>query len=279
MSYDPTANGGLEMKRLIVLFAVAAVLAPVAASAGTSSTTSARTDCTKLRAAMGTTAFTQAYPSFGSCVSAYAPVEQQSTASAQDTCSAQQADPTFAATHGGKTFSQYYGSGKKEKNAYGNCVSSINKANDQAEQSGRLNPAKTCRGLRTTLGTALFDKTYGKNASDKNAFGKCVSATAKSQVQNEVSASGSCKTQQDDPGFAASHGGKTFAQYYGTNSDQSNAYGKCVSSTAKAKSDAQGQAIVNAARTCRSQQEADPAGFKSKYKTFGACVKQNTKSS
>lgn len=268
------------MKRLIVLFAVAAVLAPVAASAGTaSSTTSAKVDCTKLRAAMGTTAFSQAYSTFGACVSAYAPVEQQSTTSAQDTCSAEQSDPTFAATHGGKTFAQYYGTGKSGKNAYGNCVSSVNKANSQAEQGGRLNPAQTCKGIRTTLGTALFDKTYGKNAKDKNALGKCVSATAKSQVSNEVSASSSCKTQQDDPNFATSHGGKTFAQYYGTNSDGSNAYGKCVSSTAKAKSDAQGKAVVNAARTCRSQQKSDPAGFKAKYKTFGACVKQNTKSS
>jgi hypothetical protein len=268
------------MKRLIVLFAVAAVLAPVAALAGTpSSTTSARVDCSKLRATMGTTAFSQAYPTFGNCLSAYAPVEQQATASAQDTCSAQQADPTFAATHGGKTFSQYYGSGKNSKNAFGNCVSSTNKADSQAEQSGRLNPARTCRGLRTTLGTPLFDKTYGKNANDKNAFGKCVASTAKSQVQNETTASTSCKSQQDDSTFASSHAGKTFAQYYGTNSDQSNAYGKCVSSTAKTKSDAQGQAVVNAARTCQSQQKSDPTGFKAKYKTFGACVKQNTKSS
>jgi hypothetical protein len=261
------------LKKLIVLLAAAAVLAPVAASAGTStSTTSARLDCTKLRAAMGTTAFSQAYPAFGSCVSAYAPVEQQSTTSAQSTCSTEQADPNFASTHGGKTFGQYYGTGKSGKNAFGNCVSSVNKANSQAEQQGRVNPAATCRATRTALGTATFDKTYGKNANDKNAFGKCVSSTAKAQAQNEVSASSSCKSQQDDPNFASSNGGKTFAQTYGTNADLSNAYGKCVSSTAKAKSTAQQQAVVNAARTCRSAQKSDPTGFKAKYKSFGKCV-------
>src|SRR5262245_10469474 len=86
-----------------MLLVVMAVLAPMAAFAGTSST-SARTDCAKLRAAMGATAFSQAYATFGACVSRYAPIEQQVTSSANVTCTAQQADPDFAATHGGKTF-------------------------------------------------------------------------------------------------------------------------------------------------------------------------------
>jgi hypothetical protein len=267
------------MKRFTLVLVVAAALTPVAALAGTSqSTTRAQADCTKLRAAMGSTAFSQAYPTFGACVSAYAPVEKQVSTSANATCQAQQSDPTFPATHDGKSFTQYYGTGKKGSNAFGNCVSDIAKTNSQAEQHGRVNPAKTCQSERTQLGTSLFDQTYGKNASDKNAFGKCVSATAKSQVQNEVSASSSCKAQQSDATFAASHGGKTFDQYYGTNADQSNAFGKCVASTAKAKSDAQEKATVNAARTCRAQQKSDPTGFKAKYKTFGACVAANAKS-
>ena len=252
------------MKRLIVLLAAAAVMAPVAAFAGNStSATSARTDCSKLRAAMGTTAFSQAYPSFGACVSKYAPVEQQVTDSAQATCNAQSTDPNFASGHDGKTFSQYYGTGKKARNAFGNCVSTVTKVNVQAEQQGRLNPARTCRTERTQLGTATFDSTYGKNKNDRNAFGRCVSATARTQAGNEVSASASCKAAQSD---------STFAQTYGTNADLSNAFGKCVSTTAKAKSDAQAQATVNAARTCKGTRKSDPAGFKAKYKSFGKCV-------
>ncbi len=227
---------------------------------------------------MGSTAFKQAYATFGACVSAYAPIENQVQASAEDTCTAQQSDPTFAASHNGKTFVQYYGTGKSGKNAFGNCVSIVASANAKVEQTGRLNPARTCSSIRSQLGKALFAKTYGKNANDKNAFGKCVSATAQSQLQNEVAASSSCRSQQSDETFAVNHGGQTFEQYYGTNSDGSNAFGQCVSSTAQASSHAQNKAVVNAARACQSEQKAGPAAFKAKYKTFGQCVSEKEKS-
>jgi hypothetical protein len=256
---------------------VAAALAPVAALAGTPSTARAHQDCTKLRAAMGAAAFNKAYPTFGACVSAYTPVENQVQASAQDTCTAQQSDLTFAATHNGKTFVQYYGTGPSGSNAFGNCVSTVASTNAKVEQGGRLNPAQTCRSIRSQLGKALFNKTYGKNANDQNAFGKCVSATAKSQVQNEVSASSSCRSQQGDATFAANHSGQTFAQYYGTNADGSDAFGHCVSSTANAASRAQGKAVVNAARSCQAEQKANPAAFRTKYGTFGKCVSSKAK--
>jgi hypothetical protein len=263
------------MKRLIVFLVAVAVVAPMAASAGTSST-SARSDCAKLRAAMGTTAFSQAYATFGACVSRYAPIEQQVTSAAEATCTAQQADPNFAANHGGKTFDQYYGSGKKDKNAFANCVSIVAKANRQAEQQGRMNPARTCRSIRTTLGTSLFNQSYGKNKTDRNAFGKCVSATAHLQAHNELSASATCAAQQANPNFATDHGGKSFDQFYGTNADQSNAFGMCVSSTAKTASTAHTQAVIHAALTCKSERKSDPTAFKSKYKHFSACVKALT---
>ena len=66
--------GVVIVRKLIVLLVMVAVLAPMAASAGTSST-SARSDCGKLRAAMGAIAFSQAYATFGVCVSRYAPIE------------------------------------------------------------------------------------------------------------------------------------------------------------------------------------------------------------
>ena len=262
------------MKRFMFVLVLAAALAPAAAQAGTPSTTRAHQDCTKLRAAMGSAAFYQAYKTFGACVSAYAPVENQVQLSAQDTCTAQQSDPTFSVTHDGKTFDQYYGTGKTGKDSFGNCVSLIASANAKVEQGGRLNPARTCKSIRSQLGKALFAQTYGKNANDRNAFGKCVSATAASQVQNEVSASSSCRSQQADATFAINHGGMTFEQYYGTNADGSNAFGQCVSSTAQASSNAQRDAVVNAARACQSERKADPAAFKTKYTSFGQCVSE-----
>lgn len=221
---------------------------------------------------MGGTAFSQAYRTFGACVSRYAPVEQQVTASAEATCTAQQTDPGFAAAHGGKTFAQYYGSGKTDRNAFARCVAVVAKADRRAEQQGRLNPARTCRALRAQLTPSLFAQTYGKNANDRNAFGKCVSTTAKAQAHNEVSASSTCKAQQSDSGFAATHGGRTFEQTYGTNADLSNAFGMCVSSTARAASTAQAHATVLAARACRAERRSDPAAFKAKYASFRSCV-------
>jgi len=261
------------MRRFLIILVAAAALAPVAASAGTSADpTSARSDCAKLRATMGTTAFSQAYATFGACVSRYAPIEQQVSTSANATCTAQQADPNFAATHGGKTFAQYYGTGKSGKDAFARCVSTVAKANRQAEQQGRMNPARTCRALRTQLTASVFDQTYGKNAHDRNAFGKCVSTTARAQAHNEVTASSTCKTDQSDPNFGGTHGGKTFEQTYGTNADRSNAFGMCVSSTAKAASTAQANATVHAALACKAQKRSNPAAFKAKYKTFARCV-------
>jgi hypothetical protein len=268
------------MRRLLIILAVAAALAPVAASAGTSpNATSARSDCATLRATMGATAFSQAYATFGACVSRYAPIEQQVNTSANATCTAQQADPNFAATHGGKTFAQYYGAGKKEHDAFARCLSTVAKANRLAEQQGRMNPARTCRALRTQLTASVFNQTYGKNAHDRNAFGKCVSATARAQAHNEVTASSTCKADQSDPSFAATHGGKTFEQTYGTNADRSNAFGMCVSNTAKAASTAQQNATVQAALACKAEKKANPAAFKTKYKTFARCVATHKASS
>jgi hypothetical protein len=263
------------MRRLILVIAVAAALTPVAASAGTSFT-SARSDCAKLQAAMGASAFAQAYATFGACVSQYAPIEQFVTSSAKATCTAQQADPNFAASHGGKTFDQYYGSGKKDKNAFANCLSIVAKANRQAEQQGRMNPARTCRSIRATLGTSLFNQSYGKNKTDRNGFGNCVSATAHLQAHNGLLASATCAAQQADPNFATDHGGKSFDQFFGTNADQSNAFGMCVSSTAKTASTTHTQTVIHAALTCKSERKSDPTAFKSKYMRFSACVKALT---
>ena len=62
------------MKRFVFVLVVAAALAPVTAFAATPSATRAQQDCTKLRTAMGQSAFSLAYPTFGACVSAYTPV-------------------------------------------------------------------------------------------------------------------------------------------------------------------------------------------------------------
>jgi hypothetical protein len=47
----------------------------------------------------------------------------------------------------------------------------------EQETEARVNAAKTCKALRTD-DKAAFEATYG---TKKNAFGKCVSATAKAE--------------------------------------------------------------------------------------------------
>ncbi|HET8894372.1 MAG TPA: hypothetical protein VFM96_09785 [Gaiellaceae bacterium] len=260
------------MKRMILVAVLAAAIAPMAALASTGDQISANKDCTALRAKMGATAFGQAYASFGACVSRFAPLEQNNTTSANSSCQAEQADANFAAAHGGKTFTQFYGTGKSGRNAFGNCVSTKAQASSQAEQQGRQNPAQTCRSQRTSLGTATFDKTYGKNANDKNAFGKCVASVAKSDSANELNASTACKAEQSDANFATNHGGKTFDQFYGSNANLSNSFGECVSTKAQASSSSQSEATVSAAKACSAEQSAGAAAFTAKYGTFGKCV-------
>lgn len=248
------------MRTLIATLVVAAFVAPVAAFAAAPSgdaATRAQADCTALKAKLGATAFTQAYSTFGACVSKLAPVEQQSITSAQATCTAQQADTSFASAHGGKTFDQFYGTGRKASNSFGNCVSSIAKASSQTERQNRLNPAQTCRASRTQMGTAAFTALYRN-------FGACVSKVAKAQTQNEVSASASCKTEQDT-------GEAAFDQKYAN-------FGTCVSGAAKQASATQQQATVSAAKQCYAQLKSNAAAFKAKYRTFGACVSQAAQS-
>jgi hypothetical protein len=87
-----------------------------------------------------------------------------------------------------------------------------------------------------------------------------------------------CRTEQTQMGSA------TFKQTYGTNKTKSNAFGKCVSKRTTATDDAQQQAQTNAAKSCKAEQAADPAAFKTKYGTgktgnnaYGRCVAQAAK--
>ena len=80
-----------------------------------------------------------------------------------------------------------------------------------------------------TADAAAFASKYGKNAKDKNAFGKCVSAKAtastKAHAAAATTASKQCKAaaKADAAGYAAK---------YGTGKD---ALGKCVAAKSQAK--------------------------------------------
>jgi hypothetical protein len=138
------------------------------------------------------------------------------------------------------------------------------------------NAAKYCKALRAAAGDANFRAMFG---GGKNAYGKCVSKAArrdaKQEDQAKTNASKQCKAEaaQNPEEFKAAHGGKTFAEFYGTNKNGKNAHGKCVSQKAKqnkAEADKKEREDVNSAKACRAEQSQNPDEFKAAHggKTF-----------
>jgi colicin import membrane protein len=121
----------------------------------------------------------------------------------------------------GANFATMFGT---KKNAYGKCVSQTAKkdaAEDAAQEKAAKEAAREeCRALKTP--------------GSKNAFGKCVSEKAKAK---KAEADAEDEAQEDDRVNAAKTckaakkaGADAFATEWGS---KKNAYGKCVSATAK----------------------------------------------
>jgi hypothetical protein len=121
----------------------------------------------------------------------------------------------------GANFATMFGT---KKNAYGKCVSTTAKktAAEDAEQAkeAKSEAVEECRAVKTP--------------GSKNAFGKCVSEKAKAkkaaadeedeaQEDDRINAAKSCKAAKKDDA-------DQFAEDFGT---KKNAFGKCVSKTAK----------------------------------------------
>jgi hypothetical protein len=181
------------MKKLLIVSVLAALILP-AASLGSGPTGQDRENasraCRDLRARLGVELFRQTYGTvqanrrnaFGKCVSQWTRTEHQNRISARAACSAEQADANFAAAHDGKTFAEFYGTGPNHRNAFGRCVSSKAKASSDEARQNTVNAARSCKDERAQLGAGPFREKYGRNASDRNAFGKCVSQLAKAKT-------------------------------------------------------------------------------------------------
>jgi hypothetical protein len=155
-------------------------------------------------------------------------------------------------------------------------------AEDAPAPSPAKNASKTCSALRAGIGVAAFKEAYGTNKNKSNAFGKCVSKQTTTEEKAVKAAKNSCKTEQDDANFAAGHDGKTFAQFYGTNKNGKNAYGKCVSGKAKAKHAEETATLVKAGKTCKTERkalgkEAFTAKYGGKSNAFGKCISAEAK--
>ena len=133
---------------------------------------------------------------------------------------------------GNDDFNELYG-----KPAIPNCLG-VKAPEARAAVKGA---SKDCRAEREEIGPEAFAEKYGSNKNKRNAFGKCVSRKAAPELSEDssevINAAKACKAERSDPAFAESHDGKSFDEFYGTNKNLKNAFGKCVSSKAKAQED------------------------------------------
>jgi hypothetical protein len=148
------------------------------------------------------------------------------------------------------------------------------------------NAAKHCKQLREASGSN-FASMFGTR---KNAYGKCVSQTARRQANEDArqekaaksNAAQECRAEREESGAEA------FAELYGTGKNGRNAFGKCVSSKAKQQQEqaddedaAEQEDRVNAAKTCKQARNDDPEQFEEDYGTrrnaFGKCVSRTAK--
>jgi hypothetical protein len=149
-----------------------------------------------------------------------------------------------------------------------------------AERGGQgKSPAQFCQSELAALGPANFRSLYAPGGSGANAMGKCVSKHARAAAANRTNASRSCRAEMAMPEaeFRAAHGGKSFAEFYGTNRNDRNAFGKCVSSKTRAENAQQEARLMNAARACKAERAADRTAFVARYggraaSAFGRCV-------
>ena len=149
---------------------------------------------------------------------------------------------------GDANFKTMFGGGN---NAYGKCVSKAAKRDAAQEDQAKTNASKQCKAeaaqnpdeFKAAHGGKTFAEFYGTGKNGSNAHGKCVSQKAKAnkteadkQEKQDVNSAEQCRAEQkqNPDEFKAAHGGKTFAEFYGTNANKKNAFGKCVSAKSKA---------------------------------------------
>jgi hypothetical protein len=129
-------------------------------------------------------------------------------------------------------------------------------------------PAQMCKEERKAMGVDAFKLMHGTKTG-ANALGKCVSKKTKELSATRTNAAKQCRAEQSDSSFASAHGDKTFDQFYGTSKNGANAFGKCVSSKANDAVEESHEAVMNAAKRCKTERTSDPAAFKTKYGSHG----------
>jgi hypothetical protein len=124
---------------------------------------------------------------------------------------------------------------------FGDCVSQKAREAKAERKEAKTNAARECRKERgdTAASREAFRAKYGTNANESNAFGKCVSQKAKAEraaedaedaedAADRKNAAEECDAERGD----TKESRKSFEEKYGTNANNRNAFGKCVSQKA-----------------------------------------------
>ena len=132
---------------------------------------------------------------------------------------------------------------------------------------GRSAIAKECAKLKKA-DRAAFKATFGKHAMRKCIKGEPVATSETTPAEFKNAAKECLSERETDP--------VAFQETYGTNENKKNAYGKCVSKTAKASTEEAAEDRVNAAQTCKALKRDDADAFEDDYgsrkNAFGKCV-------
>jgi hypothetical protein len=138
---------------------------------------------------------------------------------------------------------------KAKYHSFSRCIHQ-NAVEEHAEMKAALkNAAKECKAERADADFPAshdgktFQELYGTGKNGRNAYGKCVSQKARAFKKQEdaadkqdvaafKNAAKECQSEASDDDFASTHDGKSFEDFYGTNRNHRNAFGKCVSGKA-----------------------------------------------
>jgi hypothetical protein len=115
---------------------------------------------------------------------------------------------------------------------FADCVGKKAAEEEAENEEAQRNAAQECKAERAANPTA-FKAKYGTNKNGKNAFGKCVSgkASEKKAAMDAADAQKVAETKNAAKECAAERAANeaAFKAKYGTNKNDRNAFGKCVS--------------------------------------------------
>jgi hypothetical protein len=159
---------------LSALLALAVPAAALAADETPSPVDLAKTACKTEKAQMGAKTFMTTYAARSASTATEACIAKRDGGASTDLKNAAKACKAERAADAA-AFTKKYGTNKNGRNAYGKCVSAKARNATEQETEHRVNAAKTCKKLKADQKDA-FEAAYGTKS---NAFGKCVSKTAK----------------------------------------------------------------------------------------------------